>query len=80
LVRRGNEVCSICAGGEPAKLNVPGEKEFEGKGVSYCAVCDGPLYTGKKVAVVGGGDAAVSEAIFLTKYVDKVYLIHRRRP
>ena len=71
-------VVIICAGGEPAKLNVPGEKEFEGKGVSYCAVCDGPLYTGKKVAVVGGGDAAVSEAIFLTKYVDKVYLIHRR--
>jgi thioredoxin reductase (NADPH) len=71
-------VVIICTGGEPAEINVPGEKDFWGKGVSYCAVCDGPLYRDKEVAVVGGGDAAVSEALFLTKYVNKVYLIHRR--
>jgi thioredoxin reductase (NADPH) len=68
----------ITAGGTPIKLNVPGELEYAGKGVSYCAVCDGAFFRGHTIAVVGGGDAAVEEADFLTRYGDKVYLIHRR--
>lgn len=60
------------------KLGVPGELEFTGKGVSYCAICDGPFYRGKVVAVVGGGNTALQEALHLTKYAEKVYLIHRR--
>ena len=60
------------------KLGVPGEKEFVGRGVSYCAVCDGAFYRNKVVAVVGGGNAAVEEAMYLTKFADKVYLVHRR--
>ena len=60
------------------KLNVPGEVEFVGRGVSYCAVCDGAFYKNKIVAVVGGGNAAVEEAMYLTKFADKVYIIHRR--
>ena len=60
------------------KLNVPGELEFVGRGVSYCAVCDGAFYKDKTVAVVGGGNAAVEEAMYLTKFADKVYVIHRR--
>ncbi len=60
------------------KLGVPGEKEFSGRGVSYCAPCDAPLYKGKVVAVVGGGDSATSAALLLADYVKKVYLIHRR--
>lgn len=67
-----------CAGAYPRKLAVPGEKKFTGRGVSYCATCDGALYRNKTVAVVGGGDSAVEEAIFLTKFAEKVYLIHRR--
>lgn len=60
------------------KLGVPGELEFTGKGVSYCAICDGPFYRGKVVAVVGGGNTALQEALHLTKYAEKIYLIHRR--
>ena len=68
----------VTAGGTPIKLNVPGEQEYAGKGVSYCAVCDGAFFKEHIVAVVGGGDAAVEEADFLTRYASKVYLIHRR--
>lgn len=68
----------IATGAQPMKLNVPGEKEFVGRGVSYCAVCDGAFYRDKIVAVVGGGNAAVEEAMYLTKFAGKVYLIHRR--
>ena len=68
----------ITAGGTPVKLGVPGELEYAGKGVSYCAICDGAFFRGHTIAVVGGGDAAVEEADFLTRYADKVYLIHRR--
>ena len=68
----------ITAGGTPRKLNVPGEVEYAGKGVSYCAVCDGAFFKGEVLAVVGGGDAAVEEADYLTRYAEKVYIIHRR--
>ncbi len=68
----------IATGAQPMKLDVPGEKEFTGRGVSYCAVCDGAFYRGKAVAVVGGGNAAVEEAVYLTKFAEKVYIIHRR--
>jgi len=68
----------LTAGGTPVKLGVPGEKEFAGKGVSYCAVCDGAFFKGERLAVVGGGDAAVEEADYLTRYASKVHLVHRR--
>jgi len=68
----------ITAGGTPVKLGVPGELEYAGKGVSYCAICDGAFFRGQTIAVVGGGDAATEEADFLTRYAEKVYLIHRR--
>jgi thioredoxin reductase (NADPH) len=68
----------LTAGGTPTKLGVPGELEFAGKGVSYCAVCDGAFFKGETIAVVGGGDAAVEEADYLTRYAAKVYIIHRR--
>lgn len=68
----------IATGAQPMKLGVPGEKEFVGRGVSYCAVCDGAFYKDKVVVVVGGGNAAVEEAMYLTKFASKVYLIHRR--
>ena len=68
----------ITAGGTPVKLGVPGELEYAGKGVSYCAICDGAFFRNHTIAVVGGGDAAVEEADFLTRYAAKVYLIHRR--
>ena len=68
----------VTAGGTPIKLNIPGEQEYAGKGVSYCAICDGAFFKEHVVAVVGGGDAAVEEADFLTRYASKVYLIHRR--
>lgn len=68
----------IATGAKPMKLNVPGELEYVGRGVSYCAVCDGAFYKDKVVAVVGGGNSAVEEAMYLTKFASKVYLIHRR--
>ena len=68
----------VTAGGTPSKLNVPGEKEYAGRGVSYCAVCDGAFFRGETLAVVGGGDAAVEEADYLTRYAAKVYIVHRR--
>lgn len=68
----------ITSGGTPIKLGVPGELEYAGKGVSYCAICDGAFFRGHTIAVAGGGDAAVEESDFLTRYAEKVYLIHRR--
>ncbi|MDQ3515666.1 MAG: FAD-dependent oxidoreductase, partial [Gemmatimonadota bacterium] len=68
----------LTAGGTPIKLGIPGELKYAGKGVSYCAVCDGAFFKGHTIAVVGGGDAAVEEADFLTRYAERVYLIHRR--
>jgi thioredoxin reductase (NADPH) len=68
----------LTAGGTPVKLGIPGEKEYAGKGVSYCAVCDGAFFKGEVLAVVGGGDAAVEEADYLTRYASKVYIVHRR--
>src|SRR5438034_1687206 len=68
----------LTAGGTPIKLGVPGEKEYAGKGVSYCAVCDGAFFKGEVLAVIGGGDAAVEEADYLTRYASKVYIVHRR--
>ncbi|GAV26079.1 thioredoxin-disulfide reductase [Carboxydothermus islandicus] len=74
----GAKTVIIATGAEPKELGVPGEREFRGRGVSYCATCDGNFFRGKTVAVVGGGDSALEEAIYLTKLVEKVYLIHRR--
>lgn len=68
----------MTAGGTPTKLGVPGEVEYAGRGVSYCAVCDGAFFKGETIAVIGGGDAAVEEADYLTRYAAKVYVIHRR--
>ena len=68
----------IATGAKPMKLGVKGEEEFVGRGVSYCAVCDGAFYKDKVVAVVGGGNSAVEESIYLTKFASKVYIIHRR--
>src|SRR5256884_7633356 len=68
----------LTAGGTPVKLGVPGEKEYAGKGVSYCAGCDGAFFKGEVLAVVGGGDAAVEEADYLTRYASRVYIVHRR--
>src|SRR5437867_11729719 len=68
----------LTAGGTPVKLGVPGELEHAGKGVSYCAVCDGAFFKGEVLAVVGGGDAAVEEADYLTRYARKVFVVHRR--
>lgn len=68
----------IATGAQAKKLGISGEKEFTGKGVSYCAVCDGAFYKEKVVAVVGGGNAAVEEAMYLTKFANKVYIVHRR--
>lgn len=68
----------LAAGGLPRYLGVPGEKELAGRGVSYCAVCDGAFFKGEELAVVGGGDAALEEGDFLTRYASKVHVIHRR--
>ena len=68
----------LAPGVEGRRSGIPGEAEFIGRGVSWCATCDGALYRGRTVAVVGGGDSAVEEGIFLTKFAEKVYLVHRR--
>ncbi len=68
----------IATGTTHRKLNIPGEKELLGKGVSYCATCDAPMFQGKKVAVIGGGNSALSAALYLNEIAEKVYLIHRR--
>lgn len=68
----------VTVGGEARKLGVPGENELAGVGVSYCAVCDGAFFKDKTIAVVGGGDSALEEGAFLTRYGSKVYLVHRR--
>ncbi|MBN1193290.1 MAG: thioredoxin-disulfide reductase [Coriobacteriia bacterium] len=68
----------LATGAVPKKLGVPGEAEFTGRGVSWCATCDGALFRDKTVAVIGGGDAAVEEALFLTKFATRVWIVHRR--
>lgn len=84
LVRtvNGREIATksiiVCTGARPRYLEIPGEKELTGWGVSYCATCDGFFFRGKDVLVVGGGDSAVEEAIFLTKFATRVRIIHRR--
>ncbi len=82
-IKVGSEVIKarsviIASGAQPRYLEVPGEKELAGRGVSYCATCDGAFYTDLDVVVVGGGDSAVEEGIFLTNYVNSVTIIHRR--
>lgn len=68
----------VAVGGEPVKLDVPGEQEYHGRGVSYCAVCDGAFFKGADLAVVGGGDSAFQEGLFLTRFANKLYVVHRR--
>lgn len=68
----------LATGAVPARLEVPGEEEYRGKGVSYCAACDGNFFKGKRVAVVGGGDTALEDAVYLARMCEKVYVIHRR--
>ncbi|MBU2597587.1 MAG: thioredoxin-disulfide reductase [Actinobacteria bacterium] len=68
----------VATGASPAELGIPGEREFKGRGVSYCATCDGPLFKDKDILVVGGGDSAVQEAIYLTKFVSSLKVVHRR--
>lgn len=68
----------IATGSKPRLLGVPGEKRFHGRGVSYCATCDGAFFKGKKLIVVGGGDAALEEGLFLTRFAEEIIIIHRR--
>ncbi|OGC43972.1 thioredoxin-disulfide reductase, partial [candidate division WOR-1 bacterium RIFOXYD2_FULL_41_8] len=68
----------IATGTEASKMGIPGEDKFRGRGVSYCATCDGPFYKDKNIAVLGGGNSAIEEALFLTRYAKKVFIIHRR--
>jgi thioredoxin reductase (NADPH) len=75
-IRAGTVI--VATGCRHRTLDVPGEREFQSRGVSYCAVCDGPFYEGADVVVVGGGDSALQEAVFLTQYASSVTLVHRR--
>jgi thioredoxin reductase (NADPH) len=68
----------VCSGVKPKLLGAPGETELTGRGVSYCAVCDGPLFKGREVAVIGGGDSALDEALYLSNIASRVHVIHRR--
>ncbi len=68
----------VCTGAEYRKLGIPGEKEFAGRGVSYCATCDAAFFRDSKIVVVGGGDSALTEALFLTKFVRELTIVHRR--
>jgi thioredoxin reductase (NADPH) len=68
----------VTVGGEPTKLGVPGEQEYHGRGVSYCAVCDGAFFKGSDLAVIGGGDSAFQEGLFLTRFAKKLHVVHRR--
>jgi thioredoxin reductase (NADPH) len=68
----------LCTGAKPRKLGIPGEYEFSGRGVSYCAICDGPFYRNEDIAVVGGGNTAIQDALHLTKFARNVTVIHRR--
>jgi thioredoxin reductase (NADPH) len=68
----------VTVGGEPTKLGVTGESEYHGRGVSYCAVCDGAFFKGANLAVIGGGDSAFQEGLFLTRFAKKLYVVHRR--
>ncbi|MDA8162271.1 MAG: FAD-dependent oxidoreductase, partial [Desulfobacteraceae bacterium] len=68
----------VAAGANPRRLGIKGEAELTGRGVSYCATCDGAFFKNQTVAVIGGGDTAVQEAVFLTRFAKKVYLVHRR--
>ena len=72
------EAVIVTAGASPRRLGVPGEEEFIGRGVSFCATCDGFFFRGKDVVVIGGGDSALEEGLFLTKFADKVSIVHRR--
>jgi len=72
------EALIICTGNEYRKLGIPGEKEFTGKGVSYCATCDGAFFRDSQIVVVGGGDSALTEALYLTKFANELTIIHRR--
>ncbi|MBT3747832.1 MAG: FAD-dependent oxidoreductase, partial [Bacteroidetes bacterium] len=67
----------LAPGGKPRSLDIPGEDQFKGKGISYCATCDGDFFTGKEIAVIGGGNSALEEAVSLTKYAEKVTIIHQ---
>ncbi len=71
-------VVIMSTGAKKKELGVPGEKEYQGRGVSYCATCDGPFFRNKRILVVGGGDSAVGESLFLSKITDKVTIIHRK--
>lgn len=73
-----SEAAIICTGTEYRKLGIPGEAEFTGRGVSYCATCDGAFFQDSKIVVVGGGDSALTEALFLTKFAGEITIIHRR--
>jgi len=68
----------VAVGGEPTKLGVTGEEQYHGRGVSYCAVCDGAFFKGSDLAVIGGGDSAFQEGLFLTRFAKKLYVVHRR--
>ncbi|MDY6911054.1 MAG: FAD-dependent oxidoreductase, partial [Chloroflexota bacterium] len=72
------EAVIIAGGTEHAKLNVPGEESLVGRGLSFCATCDGPFFRDRAVAVIGGGDVAIADALFLTRFASKVFVIHRR--
>ncbi|MDF1534043.1 MAG: thioredoxin-disulfide reductase [Methanosarcinaceae archaeon] len=68
----------VATGANPRHLGIPGEKEFAGRGVSYCATCDGPFFRGKNIVVIGGGDTAITDALILSNIASKVYVVHRR--